>query len=419
MMEIQEFIIANNLQEQFFNSIFAFTKDTLVVNSETDQLTTSDYPKNLSNVSEHPYIHPAVSQAKASLHTPAFHSLSQALSFLDALNQSLVRSLSKEDYVWPFTLSADQSLPENNDNAQEFMSELAVHFAFSNDFLDTLFAKQEKYETIADLRAALYTKVTHNFTRYAWILVYLFGGSPVANVTSLAQDKEEQAVRSTQNSGQGDFQLTEAIIGQGNFADIFSMRNASSKDSSQSEESANYISLRGLDLNPFSPIGISDEQANFVHLFILYLAWMTDEDDMDARTIGAQRLQETVVEYPLDESAFKTEGIAFLDGMQAMLVALEKTANYSTLLDRIASIFDHPEKTISGAITKRIEKGTDFVTLGHQLGLLYKRSVLSQAFMLQGFTDIKPKEHNDILKAIQAGMPWKDLQDLVFKKDNK
>ena len=34
-----------------------------------------------------------------------------------------------------------------------------------------------------------------------------------------------------------------------------------------------YIELRNIDLNPFETYGISYEQAEFLHLFLLYLLW--------------------------------------------------------------------------------------------------------------------------------------------------
>lgn len=467
-MDIQKIIVENNLKDLFYNGGFGIEKESIRVNKKTDMLADTDHPATLAEREQHPYIQTDYGEAQPELITPPFSSITQSLNFLKGVNEALTRALPKDEYIWPFSIPS--RLPEDHlirisetgteevkeyreytgekyGRSRQLMSGLHLNFSFSEEFVEKLYENQDKYDSIMNLKNALYLKTSRNFLRYEWVLIYLFGATPVAEEEFFRQNKAvndsnipTRPMRSIRNSTLGYYNETDVTVRYDDlesyifdiedsvlnkrlkeereyYGDVRLKGGMSKRIQDLLQSGIEYIELRSLDLNPMSPLGMTNEEATFIHLFILYLAWIDEiVSEIEIANEGKDRLIQTAEEYPLDESAFKDDAKVFIAGMKDMLEDIDKT-EFIPLVDKIINLFDHPEKTVSGYITKVLNNGESFIDLGHRLGMMYKTNIENKAFELDGFDSIKPKEQNEILQAIKDGMSWDDLQALVYKED--
>lgn len=220
-----------------------------------------------------------------------------------------------------------------------------VHFNFSvsQDLWQTLYEKSDKSLSLQDFISDAYFGLIRNYRRLVWVLPYLFGASPalcgsfikgqktaiqfektgsgtlyLPYATSLRMsdlgytNKEQERLNISYNS------LPEYLAGVNaaikmpstNFASIgvkvdgeYRQLNANvlqienefyspirAKRVTRSGEKPSealaragveYIEVRALDVNPFSPIGIDANQVRFLDLFLLYCL-LTDSPKSDA-----------------------------------------------------------------------------------------------------------------------------------------
>ncbi|MRB24655.1 bifunctional glutamate--cysteine ligase/glutathione synthetase, partial [Bacillus thuringiensis] len=89
-----------------------------------------------------------------------------------------------------------------------------------------------------------------------------------------------------------------------------------------------YIELRNLDLNPFETYGISHEQAEFLHLFLIYLLWIDQDDNNDEWVkIGDFQNNLVALEHPLEHTQFKTDAERIIDEMEHLTGLLDITVS--------------------------------------------------------------------------------------------
>src|SRR5699024_8727564 len=81
-----------------------------------------------------------------------------------------------------YTLSLHDALPiYSYGKKKQTISGIHFNFSFSEDFIEAIFQKQTTHQTKTELQNELYTKLSGNFLKYEWLLLYLFGASPYAD----------------------------------------------------------------------------------------------------------------------------------------------------------------------------------------------------------------------------------------------
>lgn len=207
-----------------------------------------------------------------------------------------------------------------------------VHYNFSlSDNFWELRKKQERSElSISDYKNEQYFRLIRNFQRNKWILVYLFGASPVVDKSFLDGKKHDLELlnkdtyyspngTSLRMGGLGYTSSAQSEIGicynnVQNYIQTLEQARLSSfgeyekiglktngeynqlntnllqidnefystvrpKNIAKSNESAlkalhyrgiEYVEIRLIDIDPFSPVGISTERIHFLHLFLLW-----------------------------------------------------------------------------------------------------------------------------------------------------
>lgn len=241
-----------------------------------------------------------------------------------------------------------EGLKRRYGSLMQIISGVHFNFSFPESFWDALFGEQEESARQAS-KSAAYFGVIRNYYRFGWLIPYLFGASPALCSSFLQGRKTDLPFESIgktlylpyatslrlsdlgyTNSAQSVLQigfnsieqylqgLNEAIrtpsaefakLGvkvEGEYrqlnSNVLQIENElyapiRPKRVTQSGErpsqalaraGVEYIEVRSLDVNPFSPIGINEDQVRFLDLFLAWTA-LSDSDPMDGCELACWR----------------------------------------------------------------------------------------------------------------------------------
>lgn len=313
----------------------------------------SPHPSFLGSPLTHPYYSTDFGEAQLELITPPFKGVDEALSHLESLHLFLHHHLNQE-LIWPFsTPCALPSLEEvelakygttkeaytkwlyrkglslRYGKAMQLLSGIHYSFSFSAPFWKAYHIKLKSNEKLEDFITAHYFHLIRNFLRYGWICSYLFGASPLVDLTYL-QDNHPELKKYGQDTLYAPYGTSIRMSPIGYFSQIQS-QNAVSFNSlheylgdleymlktphpsfqaigefqSQKRVQINthilqieaehysrirpkpkqgtkgrplyalkkgigYVESRILDLDPFTPCGVNQRTLDFIHLFFIY-----------------------------------------------------------------------------------------------------------------------------------------------------
>ncbi|WP_250637632.1 hypothetical protein [Paenibacillus crassostreae] len=194
-----------------------------------------------------------------------------------------------------------QTLSNSYGRRKQMICGVHFNFEFGDELIQALFNTQSEIKDYRHFKTEIYLKATRNYLHYRWLFTYFYGASPSSEKNFFEEDSLNEAVRSIRNSKYGytnsdDVQVSYSSI-QNYLSDLSSMvkegfyqkkknfihlsfkRRTSCFRSS--DHGIRYIELRNIDLNPFEPYGIGYEQAEFLHLFLIYLLWKDEGENCD------------------------------------------------------------------------------------------------------------------------------------------
>lgn len=329
-------------------------KEGLRARADLD-ITQTDHPKALGHPLTHPQITTDYSEALLELITPVSSSRDTLLQQLNNIHH-YVQTHIGDELLWagsmPCRLAGDESIriaEYGQSNIGQLkhvyrqglgvrygriMQSIAgLHFNFSLD--DAFWQARQQTEgdtqSLQDFKSGQYFALIRNFRRHSWLLMYLFGASPVLDASFLnghAHDLESfddrgsyfkpyatslrmsdlgyhnnaqsslaicfntldnfthtlsEAIRTSyapyeeigMKRGDEFIQLNTNILQIENeyYSSIRPKRTTRSGEKPTQalrERGVEYIEVRCLDLNPFLPLGISDTQIDFLDLFLMH-----------------------------------------------------------------------------------------------------------------------------------------------------
>ncbi|MDD1791824.1 glutamate--cysteine ligase [Enterovibrio sp. ZSDZ42] len=323
-----------------------------------------------------------------------------------------------------------QGLKHRYGSVMQVISGVHFNFSFPDSFWQSMFGDQAPYarqESVSDA----YFGLIRNYYRFGWMIPYLFGASPALcgsfidqtktnldftvlgkgtnylpyatslrlsdlGYTNSAQsglkigfnglDQYLEGVRAAIRTPSADFakmgvkdasgynQLNANVLQIENelYAPIRPKRVAKSgeKPSEALERGGvEYIEVRSLDVNPFSPTGIDDTQVYFLDLFVTWCALSDSEPMTDCELpcwrdnwnkivlegrkpgltlqIGCQGEQLTQAEW----------GRRVFADLSELAVVMDKAYggdNYQKVCHELVSWFDEPEKTLSARLLREV-----------------------------------------------------------------
>src|SRR5699024_5370831 len=179
------------------------------------------------------------SEAQPEIVTPVQPTLKLTFNWLEALHDVLHRSMDQDEYLWPNSMPNllpdedeipivryndpdairyRQHLADSYGKKKQTISGIHFNFSFSETFIEGVFQKQTTFQTKIELQNELYIKLSANFLKYEWLLLYLFGASPYADSgffdskSGRLLKKPTDYVRSLRNSSFGYHNHDEVIV---------------------------------------------------------------------------------------------------------------------------------------------------------------------------------------------------------------
>jgi glutamate--cysteine ligase/energy-coupling factor transport system ATP-binding protein len=468
-MKLSSIIKSNNLEGLFVEGNFGIEKEGLRTDMN-QKLAMTDHPDTVGDRTYHPYIHTDFSEAQPELVTPVRSSLKESFDWLNALHDVLHRSMSKDEYFWPYSMpnilpEKEEDIPivrYNDPDAISYRQELAdrygkkkqaisgIHFnfSFSQSFIDALYEAQDVFSTKIEFQNDLYIKLAGNFLKHEWLLLYLFGASPYTepeffdSKSARDLDKPTDYVRSLRNSSFGYHNHDEVVVRydtvekyvediehyvetdhlseEREFYGNARLRGKGAALRDMLESGVQYIEFRSIDINPLARLGMTFDQAAFYHLFYMLMVWMDSEATTEEILEGQKRNLTTSDEHPLAESTFKDEALALLNEMKEMVEAIQPGEAYEGLVERAIDRVEKPEKTLSATVMNLIE-AEGYLDSGRKLGLEYKNYSLDRPYVLNGFDDMELSTQLLMFDALQLGIETEilDRKDHFLKLEHQ
>ncbi|WP_095210212.1 glutamate--cysteine ligase [Endozoicomonas ascidiicola] len=331
------------------------------------RLAKTSHNESLGRALTHPYITTDYSEALLEFITPVHCRVDDTLTFLQQLHQFTWQNIDGE-LLWPGSmpplLEGDENIPIAQYGSSNIgtmksvyreglwhrygkpMQTIAgIHYNFSlpEAFWDVIGEDVED----ADRVSVGYFGMIRNFRRYSWLLMYLFGASPVVHRSFFADDAEgveksglealdddalylpyatslrmsdmgysndaqsslsicyntldeyvdclTKAIRTPYppyetiglKSGDKYLQLNTNVLQIENeyYSNIRPKRVTRSGEkpvTALRNEGVEYIEVRCLDINPFEPLGLSEQDAHFLDVFLLYCALQPSKPILEA-----------------------------------------------------------------------------------------------------------------------------------------
>lgn len=460
-MELLKVIKINHLVKTFLNGNFGLEKEGLRT-SYPAKLAESMHPESLGDREVNPHIKTDYGEAQPEIITPPLAPFTNAHNWLKTLSSVLISSLPEDEYMWPFSVPgvlpeddliqiSETTNPELIDyrlytaskygKKRQLITGIHINYSFDQEFLEGLFQVQDKFETMEELRNELYLKLASNFLRYQWLLVYLFGATPMAEMNFFdgpffeGKALPTEPMRSLRNSKYGftndpkvivRYDTVENYAGdlqqlvasgllrkEREYYGAIRLRGVVKDTSSLLDKGIQYLEVRTFDNNPFQVSGLSVDTLGFIHLFFLTMLALPEKVAAAETEKGNQLTKEVANEHPLAQTKMGAEGVWLLEQMQHVIDELNLSSHYTELIEKAADQLVNPERTISGRIILKMEEGYSLLELGEELGDTHKENILN-ASALPGFEHLAPEHQQHLASILQLGLdvPLEYIQEV-------
>ncbi|AYV21757.1 MULTISPECIES: glutamate--cysteine ligase [Vibrio] len=348
-----------------------------------------------------------------------------------------------------------QGLKHRYGSLMQIISGVHFNFSFPESFWDALFGEQDE-KARQDAKSEAYFGLIRNYYRFGWLIPYFFGASP-AICASFLQGKETKlpfekvggtlylpkatSLRLSDlgytNSAQSalkigfnsldqyleglnqaihtpseDFakigvkvdgeyrQLNDYVLQIENelYAPIRPKRVAQSGEKPSealSRAGVEYIEVRSLDVNPFSPIGITADQIRFLDLFLTWCV-LKDSEPMDNCELECWRenWNKVIVEgrqvglelkigcdgEVLDSQSWVKRVFVDLREIAKHMDAAHGGNEYQKVCDTLEAWNDDPELSISGRLLEKTKALGGLGKVGCELGKEYRQKNLDHQY---------------------------------------
>ena len=179
-----------------------FEKESLRVSKEC--ISTKPHPRSIGSALTNRYITTDFSEAQLELVTPPFKNSMQAHDFLDNIHHFVSHEID-QDILWPFSMPPDiqsqEAIPiakygESNlakfkelyrkglasryGKVMQAISGFHFNYSISKNFWSKGFERELDVDIdFKDFRSKLYFNLIRNISRNNWLIIYLFGASPI------------------------------------------------------------------------------------------------------------------------------------------------------------------------------------------------------------------------------------------------
>lgn len=404
---------------EIFAGSFGIEWESLRAKGE-GELSLTPHPAIFGDKLTNPVVTTDFSESQIEIITPTFNTLDEAFDAFSLLADLVNSSLPEDEYLWfqsiPCILPYWDKIPiaqytEEGEDSQKYREELAkkygvkkqmisgVHFNFSftDEFLEMLYQIEDYDAPFQEFKNEVYLKITRNYIRYCWLIIYLTGCSIGSHNTfsndciHLMDAKDDYGSYystrgpSFRNASCGYKNLKELYPSYAS-VDAFTgdvrkfienddlseakelytqirLKPKNPKDllNSLENDGIEYIEIRTLDINPFYQCGLVRHDMNFLHLFLIYMlvkkesdyplwqeeAKINEENTAEKAYVDSMRLLRDGEEVTL--KSWAADIINEMYGMCEVL-GINEDATLKLMLDRIAN----PDLTYGKRLLKLI-----------------------------------------------------------------
>ncbi|WP_042349408.1 bifunctional glutamate--cysteine ligase GshA/glutathione synthetase GshB [Bacillus massiliigorillae] len=466
-------ILSKLSKEQLLDAQFGIEREGLRVNGD-GLLSAKPHPNIFGDKKENPYITTDFSESQLELITPIFNKVEDAVAFLDSLYNITALELDDE-YIWPqsmpaitpdekdiplasFSQTTDQRYREyllgKYGGKKQLISGIHINFSIGEQLLMALYNQTEKNQSLQDYTNDLYLKLTRNYLRYNWLLVYLLGATNTIHKTyeenciaTLEEISEEtysnQDAVSFRNSFCG-YQNKQLIVP--NYDNLASyvqsintyidsgvlksirelyahVRLKSFGDYTEHNllnKGIKYIEIRTIDCNPFEKSGLSTNDLHFIHLFLLYCL-MKEENEYEGYVIESETNSKrvavegqnpnTVLRRAGEEITLQSWGMELLD--EILDINNHSQLPFEQIIREKIQVMKNHELTYSYRISKLChEQG--FIPVHMKLAKQYKDAAYAERFQLKPYTDLELSTQILLAESIKRGIRF----ELLDRQEN-
>ena len=285
------------------------------------ELSLTPHPEIFGDKFTNPLITTDFSESQIEIITPTFNTIDEAFDTFSILADLVNSSLPDDEYLWFQSIPCilpywDQipiaQYPEEGKSSQ--ISGVHFNFSFSDNFLKKMHEIDNYGLSFKEFKNQVYLRITRNYIRYCWLIIYLTGCSIGSHKTfsndciHLMDARDDYGSYystkgpSFRNASCGYKNLKElypsyntveeftrdvrAFIDNGDLSEAKELytqirlkpKNPQDLLNSLENDGIEYIEIRTLDINPFYQCGLVRHDMKFLHLFLIY-SLIKDESD--------------------------------------------------------------------------------------------------------------------------------------------
>ena len=443
-MIMRDIIKNNNLEELFSNVVIGLEKEGQRVLPD-GQISKTDHPKVFGIRHEQPYIQTDFAESQVELITTPEKSEKDVLRVLNAIHEVFLKNIPEDEYIWPLSIPAILPNEEEIRVAQfekksdvEYREYLVkkygkykqmvsgIHYNFQ---LDDNFMKEISMITKKDLvstKNEVYLKLARQFIRYQWLLIYLYGASPLAEDKYFINGvKPSDFVRSLRTSRFGyvneeDIKVSYSslekyieditgyvqngkLIAEKEFYSSVRFRGADTIVKFP-KQGIKYIEFRLFDLNPFAQFGILEKDIRFIHLFIKTLVWLEEVDKNTSESLGYEYSEKVALSHPFSKVMYEDDGIWLLNKMKKLVAELGLYESDIDLINEKIDELQNPELTIGARLLREYKKENSILNVGLNLAKQYKEYAIREYYSLSAYSNMELSTQAVIEDAIKSGL---------------
>ena len=337
--EISLNTLTNLSSDELLSGSFGIEWEALRVKKD-GRLALTPHPSVFGDKLTNPLVTTDFSESQIEIITPTFSTIDEAFDTFSLLSDIVNASLPDDEYLWfqsiPGILPANSKIPiakysEEGKSSQRYREKLAqkyglkkqmisgVHFnfSFSDDLLHKLQDITDSKLPFRLFKDEIYLKVTRNYLRYCWLIIYLTGCSVASHETFsdefihlMNRDDHHGSYYSTtgpsfRNGSCGYKNLkrlypsyesvmqyiydVESFIDNGDLSEAKELytqirlkpKNPADLLDSLKNDGIEYVEIRTLDINPFYKCGLVEHDMKFLQLFLIYMLFKDESEYPD------------------------------------------------------------------------------------------------------------------------------------------
>lgn len=467
------------LPHELLKGNYGIEREGLRVNYK-GELSSNDHPSVFGDKSDNSYITTDFAESQIEVITPPFKNVEETYNFANSLYDIVAMEIGAE-YLWPQSMPSivpednkikvseygennkgkearlyREKLIEKYGGKKQLICGIHYNFSFDDELINKLYnsqlgnelLKNTKYQNqkleYKEFKDSIYLKITRNYLRYRWLIIYLLGASGVVDKSYI-----KKCVNSAKRIGEDGFSNEGALsyrnseCGYKNKVDLFpkydsveeyieslkgfikdkiidshkelysSIRlkpiDVSDFMNSLSENGIQYLEYRSIDINPFEKGGIGLNDLHFLQIFNLFLL-LNEESDYDKWQEEGVENQNIISKFGQNDVMLKKDGnliskekwgLEILESIK--IINNELSLGKEEVINLMIEKVKDNKLTYAYKIEKRV-KEEGYINTHLNIAKKYKEDAYNNRFKLEGYEELELSTQVLMKEAIKRGI---------------